>query len=170
MKQRSKDSSQLAEFFLDSVKDIFWAENHLVKSLPKLKNAAKASQLKLAIDQHLEITRGHVARLVKMFEILGEKPISRRCEAMKGLILEGEQAIEETKEGTAVRDLAINFACLKVEYYEIIVYKGLSDLATRLGYTEVASLLNQTFKEEQESANTLGRMGEIFTGNAMTET
>lgn len=164
----NSNTSPLYDFFLYSLGEIYAAETHLVKALPKLKNVAGAKQLKLAIDQHLEITKGHVLRLVKAFEILEEKPVSTKCDAIQGLIADAERAIVNTSEETAVRDLAINFTCLKIEYHEMSVYKTLSDLATTLGHTDVASLFHQTFREEQESATILRGMSEILTNKAIS--
>lgn len=162
------NSSQLYYFFLYSIRDIFWAENHIIKALLAMKNLAGAKQLELAIDQHIEITRGHAARLSQTFEILGEKPVAIKSEAMHGLISDMERAVENTEEDSAVRDLAISAALQKIEYHEMIVYRGLSDLATTLAYTSVASLFNQTFREEQESALILAGMSEILTNKAIS--
>jgi ferritin-like metal-binding protein YciE len=160
--------SPLYEFFLYSIRKIYGAENHSVKTFPKMKSLASAKQLKLAIDQHYEITRGHVVRLVEVFGILGEKPVHIKCEAMGGLISDVDHAMENTANQTAVRDLAINFTCRKIDHHEMIVYRELSDLATTLDHMEVASLFNQTFREEQESATILSGMSEILTNKAIS--
>ena len=162
------DPSQLYDLFLYSIRDIYGAENHLIRSFPKMKSWSGAKQLRLAIDQHYEITKGHIVRLLKVFEILDEKPVPIKSEAMHGILADGEHAIETTAGQTAVRDLAISLACQKIECHEMIVYKGLSNLATTLGHLEVASLFNQTFREEQESANILSGMTEILTNKAIS--
>lgn len=161
-------SSHLFDFFLYSVRDLYGAENHLVKKLPKFRLLATANQLRLAIDQHLDLTVGHVARLVDVFALIGEKPAAVKCEAMHGIISDFDVTISNTAHELAVRDLAINMACQKIESYEVIAYRGLSDLATILGFTEVASLLNQTFREEQESAGVLKGMSEVLTNKAIS--
>jgi ferritin-like metal-binding protein YciE len=142
-------SPALKELFKDGISDLFWAENHLVKNLPKMISGATAPVLKSAIESHLTETTGHVTRLEKVFELLGEKPIAKKCDAMEGLSKEGESIIEETQAGTATRDVGIILACQKVEHYEIASYGGLFQLATTLGLTEIADLLEQTLAEEK---------------------
>lgn len=164
----SNNESHLFDFFLYSVRDMFGGENYLVKKLPRLKELATARQLKLAIDQHLELTIEHAARLIKVFALIGEKPAAVKCEAMHGFISDVGDAVANTEKETAVRDLAINFACQKIESYEMTTYKGLSDLATTLGFMEVASLLNQTYREEHESFVILKGMSEILTNKAIS--
>ncbi len=142
-------SPALKELFKDGICDLYWAENHLVKNLPKMIASATAPALKSAIESHLSETKGHVARLEQVFELLGEKPIAKKCDAMEGLSKEGESIIEETEAGTATRDVGIILASQKVEHYEIASYGGLFQLATTLGLTEVADLLEQTLAEEK---------------------
>src|SRR5258705_1443130 len=100
-------NSMLEEFFHDELKDIYWAEKHLVKTLPKLQKAATTEELKKAFGDHLEATREHVSRLENVFEILGHKAQAKKCEAMEGLVKEGESIIEDTEEGTATRDVGL---------------------------------------------------------------
>lgn len=141
----------LTKLFTDSIKDIYWAENHLVKSLPKMISAASSAALQEAITNHLEQTKTHVERLQQVFELLGKKPQAKKCDAMEGLTKEGEGVIEDTDSGTPARDLGIIMASQKVEHYEMSAYTGLSKLATRLGLTDVAGILSQTLAEEQQA-------------------
>lgn len=141
--------SRLEEFFHDELKDIYWAEKHLVKTLPKMKKAATSSELKEAIDGHLAETQEHVSRLEEIFGLLGKKPQAKKCDAMAGITEEGNGVIEETEKGTATRDVGIIFAAQKVEHYEIATYGGLAQLAKTLGMTEIADLLDQTLAEEK---------------------
>ena len=148
-KSSKADGSMLEDFFVDELKDIFWAEKHLVKTLPKMEKAATTQELKDAFAEHLETTKEHVSRLEQVFEMLGKKAVGKKCEAMEGITREGEDIIAETEKGTATRDVGLILAGQKVEHYEIASYGGLFQLATTLGLTEVADLLEQTLAEEK---------------------
>jgi ferritin-like metal-binding protein YciE len=139
------------KLFTDSIKDIYWAENHLVKALPKMAKAASSKTLQDAITTHLEQTKIHVERLEQVFDSLGKKPQAKKCDAIEGLTKEGEGIVEDTDMGTPARDLGIIMASQKVEHYEISAYTGLSKLAARLGLNDAANLLSETLAEEQES-------------------
>jgi ferritin-like metal-binding protein YciE len=150
----------LEKFFYDSLKDIYWAEKHLTKAIPKMKKAATSEELKAALEEHLEVTEGHVERLEQVFEILGKKAQAKKCEAMEGLTKEGESIIEETEAGTATRDVGIILAAQKVEHYEIASYGGLAQLAKTMGLDEVHELLGQTLQEEKEADENLTSIAE----------
>src|SRR5687767_11512049 len=107
--------SLLQELFLDSVKDIYYAEKAIIKALPKMKRAATSEQLKNAFDEHLEVTRGQVGRLEQVFELLEERAKAKKCEAIEGLIKEAESIIEDTEKGTATRDVGLILGAQKVE-------------------------------------------------------
>jgi len=155
-----QESSALTSLFKDGIADLYWAENHLVKSLPKMISAATAPELKKALENHLEETKGHVARLEKVFGLIGEKPMAKKCDAMEGLTKEAEGIVEETQAGTATRDVGIILASQKVEHYEIASYGGLYQLATTLGLTAVADMLEQTLAEEKLADNKLTDIAE----------
>ncbi|NEU06824.1 ferritin-like domain-containing protein [Flavihumibacter sp. R14] len=150
----------LMELFIDCIKDIYWAENHLVKALPKMQKAASSGQLSAAIGEHLEETKEHVVRLEKIFELLGENVQAKKCDAMEGLSKEGEGIIETTEEGTATRDVGIILASQKVEHYEIATYGGLAQLAKTLGLEDVAEILEQTLSEEKAADSKLSTIAE----------
>ena len=150
----------LMELFVDSIKDIYWAENQLVKTLPKMSKAATSPELASAINEHLEVTKTHVSRLEQVFSLLGKKPEAKKCDAMEGLTKEGASIIEETEDGSATRDVGIILAAQKVEHYEIATYGGLAQLAETLGLDEVAALLGQTLSEEKEADETLSMIAE----------
>ena len=97
----------LESYFMDALKDIYWAEKALTKALPKMSKAATSKELKKAFDQHLEVTKKQIGRLDKVFEQMGKKPQGRKCEAMAGLIEESESIISETKDDTLTRDAAL---------------------------------------------------------------
>ena len=150
----------LLDFFKDEIKDIYWAENHLVKALPKMHKAATSPALKDAIADHLLVTKNHVVRLEQVFELLGKKPKAKKCDAMDGITKEGEGIIEDTPEGSAARDFGIIMASQKVEHYEIATYGGLTKLAMVLDLAEIAALLGLTLAEEKDADNTLTGIAE----------
>ena len=158
--EQKQNDSRLEEFFYDEVKDIYWAEKHLVKTLPKMQKAASSSDLKSAFVQHLEVTKEHVARLEEVFSLLGKKPQAKKCDAMEGITKEGESIIEDTDAGTSTRDVGLILAAQKVEHYEIATYGGLTQLAKTLRYKEIASILQTTLGEEKEADVNLTTLAE----------
>jgi len=156
----AQGNSQLETYFHDALKDIYWAEKHLTKALPKMKKAATTEELQTAIDEHTAQTEEHVARLEQVFELLGKKPQAKKCEAMEGLVKEGTSIIEETEKGSMTRDVGIIMAAQKVEHYEIATYGGLVQLATTMGEDEIAGILQQTLDEEKETDEGLSSIAE----------
>jgi len=156
----SRPEPALKEFFVDELKDIYWAEKHLVKTLPKMRKAATSDELKDAIEQHLGETQNHVTRLEEVFSLMEEKAQAKKCDAMEGLAREGQGVIEDTEDGSATRDVAIIMAAQKVEHYEIATYGGLVQLTNTLGLEEVAGLLQQTLEEEKQCDETLTGIAE----------
>lgn len=140
----------LRDFFIDSLKDIYWAENALVTALPKMAENATSPSLASAILEHLAVTKNQVTRLEKVFNLLGEKAEGKKCEAMAGLLKEGDSILEGTQPG-AVRDAGIIAGSQKIEHYEIATYGTLSAFAKTLGENDVAKLLTQTLAEEKEA-------------------
>ncbi|MEO6455651.1 MAG: ferritin-like domain-containing protein [Ginsengibacter sp.] len=155
-----ENETGLQKLFADSIKDIYWAENHLVKSLPKLINASSGTKLQGALSDHLEVTEIHVSRLEQVFEMLGKKPQAKKCDAMEGLSKEAEGIIETTDNGTEARDQGIIMAAQKTEHYEIATYGGLAQLAKTLGYTDIACILENTLAEEKEADQLLTTIAE----------
>ena len=146
-----KDAAEgLRDLFVDSLKDIYWAEKALVKTLPKMAKNASTPNLIEAINEHLEVTKGHVTRLEEVFASIGEKATAKKCDAMEGLIKEGEGILEETEPGV-VRDAGIIAAAQKVEHYEIATYGTLAAFARTLGENDAAVLLEQTLIEEKQA-------------------
>jgi len=152
--------SRLREFFIDELKDILWAEKHIVQALPKMKKAASSEELRKAFEDHLEETKTHVTRVEKAFGIMGEKAQAKKCDAMEGIVKEGASIIDETEEGTATRDVGLVLAAQKVEHYEIATYGGLIQLAKNLGHEDVADLLYQNIKQEEAADQLLTRIAE----------
>jgi len=153
-------NSQLEEFFINELKDVYGAEKQLTKALPKMQKAATTTELKEALEEHLAITEEQISRLEEVFELMDVKPQSKKCEAMEGITKEGETVIEETETGSMTRDAAIIIAAQKVEHYEIAAYGGLVQLAKTMGRTEVADLLAQTLEEEKEADQLLTEIAE----------
>ena len=155
-----KGNSQLEKFFTDSLKDIYWAEKALTKALPKMKKAATTGELQTAIENHIAQTQGHVERLEEVFGLFDKKPQAKKCDAMEGLIKEGESIVEETEKGSMTRDVGIIMAAQKVEHYEIATYGGLVQLARTLGNDEAADILQETLTEEKETDEGLTAIAE----------
>ena len=153
-------NSKLQEFFKDQLQDIYWAEQKLVKTLPKLEEAASSTELKQAFNSHLQETKNHVSRLEKVFELIGEQAEGKKCHAIAGIADEGEEIIDETEEHTAQRDVGLIFAGQKAEHYEIATYGGLVQLARTLGYSDAAELLSVTLSEEKNADTTLTKIAE----------
>ena len=154
------ENSQLDKLFTDSLKDIYWAEKHLTKTLPKMKKKATTDDLKSAIEEHLAQTEEHVSRLERVFEICGKKAQAKKCDAMEGLTKEADSIIEETESNTMTRDAGIIMAAQKVEHYEIATYGSLVQLAKTLGMNDAAEILHQTLEEEKQADEKLTEIAE----------
>lgn len=148
IKAKSSAASGLTELFEDGLKDIYWAEKALTKALPTMAKNASSPKLVEALNKHLEETHEQIKRLEKVFELIDKKAVAKKCDAMEGLIEEGNGILEETEVGV-VRDAGIIAACQKIEHYEIATYGTLRQFAETLDLTEVTSLLEETLKEEK---------------------
>jgi ferritin-like metal-binding protein YciE len=144
---KSSAAEGLRELFIDELKDIIYAERALTKALPKMANNASDVNLKASIEEHVAVTEGQIDRLVQVFEMLGESDRGKKCDAMEGLIKEGEGILEETEPGP-VRDAGIISASQKIEHYEIASYGTLVAFAKILGEDDVAALLEETLAVE----------------------
>ena len=153
-------NSKLMEFFVDELKDLLWAEKELVDTLPDMAEAATSEELKTAFNNHLTETEEHVTRLEEIFSILGLEPDTTKCDAMAGIVDEGDSIISNTEEGTAQRDVGLIFAGQKAEHYEIASYGGMVSLAKTLGYYEIAELLVLTLNEEKTADALLTEIAE----------
>jgi uncharacterized protein (TIGR02284 family) len=152
--------SKLKAFFVNELKDLLWAEEKLVDTLPKMADAATTTELRDAFNSHLEQTEGHVERLKQIFGILGLEPDTTKCDAMDGIVDEGEEIISDTEEGTAQRDVGLIFAGQKAEHYEIASYGSMVSLARTLGYNDVSEILVMTLDEEKEADALLTQIAE----------
>lgn len=158
----AQQEGALMEMFTNSLKDINWAEKQLMKALKKMAKAASSGDVSKAFEDHMVQTEGHVERLAQVFESIGKKPTSKKCAAMEGLIAEAEELIEETEEGTEVRDAALIAAAQKVEHYEIATYGTLKTLAGHLGLKDAQKLLMQTLEEEKQTDALLTEIAEEY--------
>ena len=149
----------LRDLYIDELKDIYDAENRLVKALPKLAKAATSDDLRAGFEAHLEQTRGHVERLQEIFQGLGEKPTGKKCNGMMGLVKEGEEIMDEQEDSPAL-DAALIAAAQKVEHYEIATYGTLRTWAERLGYQEAVETLEMTLAEEDAADERLTAIAE----------
>lgn len=153
-------SPKLHELFVDELKDIYWAEKHLTKALPKMEKAATAVELKKAFADHLAQTEEHVSRLESIFAMLDQKAVAKKCDAMEGLVKEAQGIMEDTEEGTSTRDVGLIMAAQKVEHYEIATYGGLYQLALTMGHDDAAEVLQLTLEEEKLADQLLTNIAE----------
>jgi ferritin-like metal-binding protein YciE len=149
----------LHDLYVDELRDLYNAENQLLKALPKMAKAANAPELRAAFEEHLAVTEGQVERLSRIFKQLGERPTGKKCVAMEGLIEEGKELMEEDAE-PAVLDAALIAAAQKVEHYEIAGYGCVRTYARMLGYDDAAQLLQETLDEEGEADKKLTDLAE----------
>ena len=160
------EDSEFHKFFVDELKDIYWAEKHLVKALPKMQKAATSSELAAAFEKHTNETQTHIERLEQVFELLGEKAVAKKCDAMEGLLEEAKGVIEDTEKGTNTRDAALVMAAQKAEHYEIATYGTLRTFAQTMGHTDVADLLQQTLDNEKATDEALTQAAESMINEA----
>jgi ferritin-like metal-binding protein YciE len=149
----------MEDLFLEQVEDLYDAERRLVKALPKMAEASTSISLRQAFESHLMETEGHVTRLEDIFRTLGQDPKGQTCDAMKGLISEGEDTISNIDE-SPLRDAGLIAAANRVEHYEIAAYGSARTFAEILGLTEAASLLEQTLREEKKADQKLTQLAE----------
>jgi ferritin-like metal-binding protein YciE len=149
----------LADLFYDTLKDIYYAERQILKTLPKMARAAQAPQLKAGFEKHKEQTEGQIERLQQIFEIIGKRAQGKTCEAIQGIIAEGEEIMEEFK-GTSALDAGLIASAQAVEHYEIARYGTLKSWANQLGMKDAVKLLDQTLQEETATDQKLSQLGE----------
>lgn len=156
------ENSEFRELFVEELKDIYWAEKHLVKALPKMKKATTSPELAAVFEKHTEETETHIATLDQVFMLLDEKARAKKCDAMEGLLKEAEGVIQNTDAGTLVRDAGLILAAQKVEHYEIATYGTLVVFARTMGHSEVSDLLQFTLSNEKETDAALTEVAETF--------
>jgi ferritin-like metal-binding protein YciE len=156
------------DLFLEQIKDLYDAEQRLIKALPKMAETAHNADLRAGFESHLHETEGQARRLERIFQLLGKEAESKTCYAMKGLIEEGEEVIDATGDPD-VKDAALIAAAQRVEHYEIAGYGSAHTFAERLGMPEAARLLQETLQEEKEADRKLTQIAESHI-NAQAQT
>src|ERR1700730_17208182 len=149
----------LQDLYLEQLRDLYDAENQLIKALPKMAKAASTPKLRKAFEDHLEQTREQAQRIETIFEGMGEKTKGQKCKAMEGLVKEGSEVIEEDM-AEGVKDAALIAAAQRVEHYEIAGYGTVRTFANLLGESEAANLLEKTLEEEKETDEKLTEIAE----------
>jgi ferritin-like metal-binding protein YciE len=158
----------LQKLMIEELRDLYDAEQQLVKALPKMAKAATAPELKAAFEEHLEVTRQQVERIREVFDLLGQTPRRKACHAMEGLVEEGSEIIDADGDSD-VKDAALISAAQKVEHYEIAGYGCVATWAERMNQPDAARLLQQTLEEEKETDAKLSRLAEsLVNAEAMT--
>ena len=166
----SDNVESMRELFLHELRDIYYAENKLVMALGRMAEAATTDELKMAFQTHLQETRNQASRLEQVFRSVGEDAEEVTCEAMDGLVEEGEERLDETAPNSLTRDAGLIISAQKVEHYEIAAYGSLRTLARMLGYQEAARLLEQSLEEEKKTDSMLTDLAESFVNQrAMAE-
>src|ERR1700689_1052683 len=155
----SNKNKTLDDLFEDTLKDIFYAENKILKAVPKMAKAAHCDELKAAFQKHLRETEGHVSRLEKVFRAIGQAPKGKKCEAIEGIIEEGAEIMKEFK-GAPALDAGLVSAAQAVEHYEIARYGTLKRWAEQLGLDDAAALLDQTLEEEKNTDEALTELAD----------
>jgi ferritin-like metal-binding protein YciE len=156
-KEMSMKTHSLTDLYVDELRDLYSAEQQILKALPKMSEAATHSALRHAFETHRQQTERHVGRLQQIFEYLGESPKGRKCDGVEGIIKEGADLIDKDIDGS-LRDAGLIAAAQRVEHYEMAVYGSVRTWAEQLGRADQASLLQQTLDEEKETNELLTRL------------
>jgi len=156
------------ELFVDELKDIYSAEKQAVKAFPRLAKAVHSEDLKQAMQDHLEQTKGQIERLDRIFEILEKRSAGKTCEGMKGLVEEAQSQLEEIEKGP-VLDCAMIGALQRIDHYEIAAYGTAATLAEAMGQDEVKELLGETLEEEKETDERLTQVAQSVNSEALSE-
>lgn len=149
--KKDKQGTEFREFFIDELKDILWAEKALLKAMPKLRKAATGKELAASFDEQTKGTQAQIEVIEQVFDAMGEKPATKKCDAMEGLLAEAESIIEDTDKGTAIRDAGLILATQKCKHYEIATYGTLAALADAMAEKKVAKLLRTILTEQKDS-------------------
>jgi ferritin-like metal-binding protein YciE len=156
------------DLLLHELKDLYDAEHQIVKALPKMAKTVYSSELKAAFEDHLDQSQQHIRRLEQVFETLNKKPARETCEAMKGLIAEGDETMQEKMDGL-LKDAALIAAAQRVEHYEMAGYGTVRTFANLLGYHEASQLLQMTLDEEEQTDKLLSQIANGVNVAAMEE-
>ena len=157
--------NSLKQLYVEELRDVYDAENQIVKALPKIIKAASTPKLREAIEAHLQQTKGHVQRLEEIFKALGEPAKARKCDGLRGILDEGEKTISEGEQGP-VLDAGLIAGAQRVEHYEMAAYGSLKTWAAELGESQAVQLLEETLNEEKEADK---KLTEIAKGSVNAE-
>jgi ferritin-like metal-binding protein YciE len=149
----------LEDLFHDTLKDIYYAERKILKALPKMKRAAQSDELKMAFDKHHQETEGQIERLQQVFELMGKPARGKTCDAIEGILAEGEEIMDEFKDTVAL-DAGLISAAQAVEHYEMARYGTLKRWATELGMNDAAKLLDETLQQESKCDTDLTKLAD----------
>lgn len=166
---KAMNNSAFHKFFVDSVKDIFWAENNLLKMLSKMKKAATSKKLSQTFEAHQDKTKHNIEKLKQIFELLGKKAAGVKCEAMAGIIKEGQEIIDDTKPDTMTRDAALILAAQKAEHYGIATYGTLRVFANHMQHTKISGILAEVLEVEKNCDVILTKLAESFINEEAAE-
>ncbi|MGW9331587.1 YciE/YciF ferroxidase family protein [Bosea sp. NPDC055594] len=155
----------LDELFLDTLKDVYYAEKQILKALPKMAKAAKAPELKKAFETHKMETEGHIERLADVFELIGKAPRAKTCDAILGILDEGKTVMEDYADSPAL-DAGLIASAQAVEHYEMSRYGTLKAWAMQLGHKDAAKLLDETLAEEAKTDKALTQLGSAANSTA----
>ncbi len=156
-KKKTTTEKGLIDLFEHGLKDMYYAEKQIYKALPKIIKAASDADLKAGLTAHREETATQISRLEEIFGMMGKKPQAVKCEAIDGILKEGDGLLEDFG-STPAGDAAIVFSCQAVEHYEITRYGSMKTYAAELGHDDIASLLNETLSEEKNADTTLSKV------------
>ncbi|HTN47285.1 MAG TPA: ferritin-like domain-containing protein [Flavipsychrobacter sp.] len=155
-----QQESLLDKLFLDMLKDMYWSEKNLVPALKTMHDEATTDELKDAFEDHMYVTQKHITRLEKVFSLLDKTAEAKKCDAMEGLIKEGQNIIKETTKGTMTRDVGLIIAAQKVEHYEIASYGSLVQIARTIDREDIAKIIEKTLWEEEDTDQLLTNIAE----------
>ena len=155
------EANSLQELYLGELRDLYDAENQIIKALPKMISKTSSDELKNALNEHLEVTREQAQRLEQIFEQMGQKSKAQKCKGIEGIIKEGSELLAEIDEED-VRDAAIIASAQKVEHYEMAAYGTVRTWANLLGEDEAVGLLEETLDEEKEADQKLTQLAEAI--------
>jgi ferritin-like metal-binding protein YciE len=155
------EANSLQELYIGELRDLYDAENQIIKALPKMISKTSSDELKNALNEHLDVTREQAQRLEQIFEQMGQKAKAQKCKGIEGIIKEGSELLAEVDDED-VRDAAIIASAQKVEHYEIAAYGTVRTWANLLGQEEAASLLEETLDEEKEADQKLNQLAEAI--------
>lgn len=163
------NSSDFRKFFIDQLKDMYWAEKHIHAALPKMIRAATDQELAAAFEKHLRDTEWQIENLEKVFELMGHAPVAQKCDAMEGLLKEVQSVIEDTEKDSYTRDAGLILAAQKVEHYAIASYGTLRIFAGHMGEKKVMALLEKILENKKHTDVNLTKIAENYINELASE-